>query len=54
MVKKTVRSRGGKSPGRAEADTLDDVRQDADSRQSAADEREALGEDEATSGEESD
>jgi hypothetical protein len=50
---KSVRTKGYKS-GRAEADTLDNVRQDADSRQSAADERGALGKDEATPGEESD
>jgi hypothetical protein len=50
---KNVRSRSGKS-GRAEAEALDEARQDADSRQSAADEREALGEDEVTPDEESD
>jgi hypothetical protein len=44
---------GGKS-GKAEAEALDEARQDADARQSAADERGALGGEDATPGEESD
>ena len=50
-----AKTKVGKSlTSRAEADALEEARQDVDSRQSAADEREALGEDEVTPGEESD
>jgi hypothetical protein len=50
---KSVKTKGCQS-GRAEADALDDARQDVNSRQSAADEHGALGEDDVTPGEESD
>jgi hypothetical protein len=50
---KNVKTKRGKS-GKAEADALDEARQDAESKQSAADEREALGKDDTTPAEESD
>jgi hypothetical protein len=47
--KKAVKTKGDKS-GRAEADTLDEARHDANSRQSAVDERGTLGEDNSCRG----
>jgi hypothetical protein len=53
MGKKAVKTKGGKS-GKAEADVLDEARKDVEARQSAPDERGALGEDDTTPAEVSD